>query len=137
MERVAPGVTSWIDQIAADAGGTLDPPFDFLRDQLMGHATVLQDVATQRSGTGALDASASEAQADEAADLLRRLILPVGLTTPLDARAILLGGWQQAFQEHGDAPAGLIAALDDRRLQELVGKAIEMSTVASAWESTP
>ncbi|HWH09616.1 MAG TPA: hypothetical protein VG165_00665 [Solirubrobacteraceae bacterium] len=133
MERVAPGVTSWIDQIAGDAAGALEPPFDFLRDQLTRHATVLQDVATQRSGSGALDAFVSAPQADEAADLLRRLILPVGLTTPLDARAILLGGWQYAFQEHGDKPPGLIAALDDRRLQELVGKAIEMSTVASAW----
>ncbi len=135
LERVAPDVTSWIDQIAADAVGVLEPPFDFLRDQLMSHATVIQDVAMQRAGGGALDANASEPQADEAADLIRRLILPVGLTTPLDARAILLGGWQHAFQEHGDAPSGLIAALDDRRLQELVGKAIEMSTVASAWEA--
>jgi hypothetical protein len=134
MERVAPDVTSWIDQIAGDAASVLDPPFDFLRDELMSHATVIQDVAAQRSGSGALDAHATEPQADEAADLIRRLILPVGLTTPLDARAILLGGWQHALQEHGDAPSGLIAALDDRRLQELVGKAIEMSTVASAWK---
>lgn len=137
MDRVAPGITSWIDQIAGDASGGLDRPSDFLRAQLMGHTTVLQDVAMRRSGSDALDAGASEGQADEAADLLRRLILPVGLTKPLEARAILLGGWQQAFQEHGDNPAGLIAALNDRRLQELVGKAIELSTVASAWEPTP
>jgi len=137
MERVAPNVTSWIDQIAGDALGALESPFDFLRDELMSHATVVQDVAMQRSGGGALDAHDSEPQADEAADLIRRLILPVGLTAPLDARAILLGGWQQAFQVHGDAPSGLIAALDDRRIQELVGKAIEMSTVASAWGSGP
>ena len=133
MERVAPDATSWVDQIAGDAAGPLDPPFDFLRDQLLSHATVIQDVAIQRSGSDALDAPASEQQADEAADLLRRLILPVGLATPLDGRAILLGGWQHALQEHGDSPAGLIAALNDRRLQELIGKAIEMSTVASAW----
>jgi hypothetical protein len=135
MERVAPTVTAWIDQIAGDAAGLLDPPFDFLRDQLVSHATVLQDVAMQRSGSGALDAHGSEPQADEAADLLSRLILPVGLNTPLDPRAILLGGWQHAFQEHGDTPSGLVGALDDRRLQELVGKAIEMSTVASAWKT--
>ena len=135
MERVAPDVTSWMDEIAGEATGVLDPPFDFLADQLMSHASVLQDVAMKRSGSGALDASASEPQAEEAADLLRRLILPVGLTTPLGARTILLGGYQHAFQEHGDTPSGLIAALDDRRLQELVGKAIEMSTVASVWEA--
>jgi len=137
MKRVAPGVTAWLDQIAGDAPGSLERPFAFLRDQLMGHATVLQDVAIGRSGNDAFDASASEGPANEAADLLRRLILPVGLTNPLEARAILLGGWQQAFQEHGDSPAGLILALEDRRLQELVGKAIEMSTIAVAWEPTP
>jgi hypothetical protein len=136
MERVAPRVTAWLDQIAGDAAGSLEHPFDFLRDQLMGHATVLQEAAMGRSGDDALDSGASEGPAEEAADLLRRLILPVGLTKPLEARAILLGGWQQAFQEHGDDPAGLIAALEDRRLQELIGKAIEMSTVASAWEPT-
>jgi hypothetical protein len=137
MERVAPKITGWIDQIAGDAAGPLERPFDFLRDQLMGHATVLQDTASGLTGAGALDAGTSEKPADEAADLLRRLILPVGLSKPLEARAILLGGWQQAFEEHGDDPAGLISALGDGRLQELVGKAIEMSTVSSAWGTAP
>ncbi len=134
MDRVAPEITGWLDQIAADATATLDRPFAFLRDQLLVHATVLQDTAMSRVGAGALDPGASEPEADEATDLLGRLILPVGLGDPLEGRAILLGGWQQAFADHGDTPAGLIEALTDRRLQELVGKAIEMSTVASAWE---
>ena len=134
MDRVAPGITSWLDQIAADATGALDRPFAFLRDQLLGHASVLQDAAMARAGGDALDPAASEPAADEAAGLLERLILPVGLGDPLDGRAILLGGWQRAIAEHGDHPAGLVEALTDQRIQELVGKAIEMSTVASAWE---
>lgn len=134
MERVAPGITRWLDEIAADATGPLERPFAFLRDQLLAHANVLQDTAMSRAGSGALDPGTSEPAADEAADLLARLILPVGLGDPLEGRAILLGGWQQAFADHGDSPAGPIKALTDRRLQELVGKAIEMSTVASAWE---
>jgi hypothetical protein len=134
MDRVAPGITGWLDQIGADATGSLDRPFAFLRDQLLAHATVLQDTAMSRTGAAALDPGASAPAADEAADLLGRLILPVGLCNPLEGRAILLGGWQQAFADHGDSPAGLIEALTDRRLQELVGKAIEMSTVVSAWE---
>jgi len=135
MERVAPGVTSWLDGIAADATATLDRHFAFLRDQLIAHAAVLQDTAMARAGGSAFDPASSEPAADEAADLLRRLILPVGLTDLLDARAILLGGWQHAVYAHGDGPAGLVAALGDRRLQELVGKAIEMSTVVSSWEA--
>jgi hypothetical protein len=135
IERVAPHITGWLDQIGNDAARTLERPYDFLRDQLIAHAAIFQDTAMARSGGGALEAGASEGPADEAADLLRRLILPVGLTNPLDARAILLGGWQRAFQDHGDDPAGLITALSDRRLQELVGKAIEMSTVAAEWGS--
>lgn len=135
MERVAPGVTGWLDGIASDATGPLDPHFAFLRDQLIANASVLQDTATARSGAGALEAGPSEPAAGEAADLLRRLILPVGLGEPLEGRTILLGGWQQAVQKHGDNPAGLVKAVADRRLQELVGKAIEMSTVAQAWEA--
>ena len=134
MDRVAPGVMGWLDGIAADAAGTLERPFAFLRDQLLGHASVLQDAAMTRVGGEALDPGESERAADEAAGLLERLILPVGLDNPLDGRAILLGGWQWALAEHGDHPAGLVKALTDQRIQELVGKAIEMSTVASAWE---
>lgn len=137
IERVAPGITGWLDQIAADATGVLERPFAFLRDQLVAHASVLQNAAMARAGGGTLELAASEAAAREAADLLRRLILPVGLTNPLEPRAILLGGWEQAFQQHGDNPAGLVQALTDRRLQELVGKAIELSVVAAAWEPTP
>lgn len=135
MERVAPGLTAWLDGIASDATGHLEGHFAFLRDQLTTHATIIQDTAMGRTGGAALEPGPSEPDADEAADLLQRLILPVGLGDPLEARTILLGGWQQAIQKHGDKPAGLVAAVADRRLQELVGKAIEMSTVASAWEA--
>lgn len=134
MERVAPGITAWLDQVAADANSALSRPFTFLRDQLLAHASVLQDTAMSRACGEALDPATSEPAADEAASLLAHLILPVGLDEPLDGRAILLGGWQHAVADHGDHPAGLVQALTDRRLQELIGKAIEMSTVASAWE---
>lgn len=133
MERVAPGVTAWLDGIAGDASSHLDIQFAFLRDQLLSHAAVLQDAAIARAGAGSLDPAASEA-AGEAAGLLSRLIMPVGLGDPLEGRAILLGGWEQAFREHGDSPPGMVRALTDRRLQDLIGKAIEMSTVAAAWE---
>lgn len=134
MERVAPGVTAWLDEIAGDARSPLDIQFGFLRDQLLAHASVLQDAAIVRAGAQALDPRASEAAADEAAGLLSRLIMPVGLGEPLEGRAILLGGWQQAFRDHGDTPSGMVSALTDGRLQDLIGKAIEMSTVTAAWE---
>lgn len=135
MNRVAPGITDWLDQVAASATDPLERPFGFFRDALLRHASVFQEAAISRTGSDALDPGASEAAASEAAALLARLILPVGLGDPLDGRAILLGGWQHSVEEHGDNPAGLVDALADRRLQELVGKAIEMSTVASAWEA--
>ncbi|MCA1706312.1 MAG: hypothetical protein LC808_24815 [Actinobacteria bacterium] len=134
MERVAPEVTAWLDAIAADASGYLDTRFAFLREQLLAHARILQDAAIGRAGTHTLDPAASEAVADEAARLLSRLILPVGLNDPLEGRAILLGGWQQALRDHGDSPSGMVSALMDRRLQDLIGKAIEMSVVAAAWK---
>lgn len=135
MERVAPEITSWLDQVAADAIDPLEGPFEFMRQQLLAHTDLLQDTALSRAGSGSLDPATTEPAANEAAHLLSQLILPVGLGDPLEGRAILLGGWQQAFQDHGDHPAGLVEALADSRLQELIGKAIEMSTVTTAWEA--
>jgi hypothetical protein len=136
LNRVAPQVAAWLDEIAADAATELDPPFAFLRDQLVNHASLIQDVAISRVGSNALDPQVLGTEADKAAELLSRLILPAGLSTPLEPRAILLGGWKQAFQIHGDSPGGLVKASADRRLQDLVGKAMEMSAVASAWGIT-
>jgi hypothetical protein len=133
MDRVAPGTAAWLEGVAADANAQLDPPFAFLRDQLLPRGHLLQDVAQTHLGAGSLDTDPTEKEADEAADLLGRLILPVGLRDPLQARSILLGGWQSGINDHGDTPAGLVEALGDFQTQELVGKAIEMSTVARCW----
>jgi hypothetical protein len=134
MERVAPGATAWLDEIAADAEMPLEPLFSFIRDQLLTNPEVLQDTAIGRVGERALDRSACEMEAEEAAVLLEDLILPLGLATPLDGRSILIGGWQRAFSQHADDPAGMVEATADGRLQDLVGKAMEMSVVVKAWE---
>jgi hypothetical protein len=136
LDRVAPNVTAWLNGVAADANGPLSMPFSFLREHLLAHESTLQDAATGRIGGGGLDPEASEPEAAEAADLLERLILPVGLDGALQPRSILLGGWQEALRKTGDRPEGLIKALEDHRLQDLVGKAIEMSTVSSSWKAT-
>jgi hypothetical protein len=136
MERVAPGVTRWLDEVGADAKGALPPDFAFLRDQLLAHRQILQRVAIERANDNALDVEALAAGASDAAGLLQRLILPLGSNGPLPAQAILLGGWQYAFAEHGDDPSGLVRAIADMRLQTLLGKAVEMSTVAAEWEDT-
>ncbi len=135
LGRVAPNVTAWLDGVAADANSPLPVQYSFLRDQILAHESVLQDAAAGRTGGGLLDPKAAEPEADEAADLLRRLILPVGLDRALEPRSILLGGWQEALRKNGDRPEGLVKALQDRRLQDLVGKAIEMSTVTSSWKA--
>jgi hypothetical protein len=134
LDRVAPNVMRWLDEVAIDATAPAQLPFLFLRDQLLAHDQILRDVAAARAGTGALLRKSAEAGADEAARLLAETILPNGIDSPLDGRSILLGGWQHAFTEHGDGPDGIIAALTDSQLQELVGKAIEMSVVARIWE---
>jgi hypothetical protein len=123
----------WLDSIAADAGAPLPTHFNFLRDELLAHANLLQDAAIARAGADTLDRAIAEPESDEAARLLERLILPVGLSSALQPRAILLGGWQEGLREHGDSPEGIVAALSDSRLQDLVGKAIEMSVVSAAW----
>lgn len=133
MERIAPGVTAWLKGVAADAGFPLDPPFSFLRDQLLRHASLIQDTAIARLGDLAFDREACEEEAEEAAELLSDLILPLGLDRTLSGHSILLGGWQHAFREHGDDAAGVVRAASDARLQDLVGKAMEMSVITKAW----
>jgi hypothetical protein len=133
MEHVAPKVTTWMDSIGDDATDSMLPHFAFLREQLLHHAPVIRKTATDRVGSAMLDPSVVVPEANEAAGLIRRLILPVGLKESLQPRSILLGGWQEAFHRHGDSPAGIVAALSDSHLQDLIGKAIEMSVVREAW----
>jgi hypothetical protein len=136
MERVAPTVTTWLDAIASDATQPLlDEHPELFRRHLLAHADALHDVAAGRVGDDALSVDVVP-DADEAAALLSELIVPVGLERPLDAGGILLGGWQDGFAQHGDSPSGLVQALADAQLQELVGKAIELSTVAVSWGRT-
>ena len=137
LDSVTPGIKSWLTNVSADAAGAAPAPsFAFFRDQLADNAETLQDTTNVRVGSHCLDPAASIPAADEAAALLDASILPVGLDEPLHGRAILLGGWQSAIRRHGDRPEGLVHALADRRLQDLVGKAIEMSTVVTSWRAT-
>ena len=87
-----------------------------------------------RAGGGALEPGPSEPAADEAANSSPSSSCPsASMIRSKDGRSSSAAGSTHS-QEHGDSPAGLVEALSDRRLQELVGKAIEMSTVASLWE---
>jgi hypothetical protein len=133
MERVAPGVTSWLDDVASSSAVALAAPFEFFRNELSARSTLLQTVARERVGDAAIDRDRAEVESDEAARLLGKLILPVGLHTALEPRAIVLGGWRDGLSRHGDSPNGTVLAISDRRLQGLVGKAIEMSVVATEW----
>ena len=139
LERVAPGVKTWLERLGNDASlpfiTPLAPVFDFFRDQLTAHAPALQDTAHDRLGAQSLDPAASVSDADEAAMLLDSWILPVGLSGPLHPRSIVIGGWQAALRRHGDGPAGVVSSVADDRLQDLVGKALEMSVVVSSWPS--
>jgi len=133
LDRAAPNIMSWLDGIAADAASPIAMPYSFLRDQLLAYGQVLRDTALSRAGAHAMSPAEAEVGANEAADLLAETILPNGTHGPLDGRSILLGGWQHAFVEHGDHPGGIVAATRDRQIQELVGKAIEMSVVEQTW----
>lgn len=134
MTGVAPGITSWLDGATSRAGGSLPPPYDFLAEQVGRRRDLLQDIALAKLGSSVLDPSTAAGEAAEAAELLERLILPMGETRPLPTRSIALGGWQEAFRRHGDDPEGLVRALDDPELQDLLGKAIEMTAVVTAWK---
>jgi hypothetical protein len=133
MERVAPAVTVWLRGVAASATtGSADVVGEFLRSQAILSAPAVQDAAIARVGSAAVDPPSIESGADEAAFLLENVVLPVG-DPPLAPLAILLGSWAEGFRRHGDSPEGLVASMDESTLQELVGKAIEMSTISSHW----
>ena len=137
METVAPQVTGWLDEIAADTNTQAFGPAEiFICSQLSRRSDVLRSLAAERVGTEQLDVDEAEREAAQAVELLQELILPIGLDDTLTSRAILMGGWQFAFQKHGDSSGGMVRALRDVALQELVGKAMEMSTVSTAWKQS-
>jgi hypothetical protein len=134
MKGFAPTVMAWLRGIGDDADSIpLAQPFSFLHEQLKRHAVTIGDTAASRTAHAVLERTDVESEANEAAELIQHLILPVGLDTPLKPRSILLGGWQEAFRRHGDTPEGIVAALSDTRLQDLIGKAIELSVVSETW----
>jgi hypothetical protein len=134
MEETAPEILTWLRSIAADSSESLGQPFDFLRKEVLKRSHLLRETAAAQVGVGRLDPEKIIPEATEAAELLELLILPVGAEDPLTSRAILLGGWQEGLRVHGDSPQGLVESLGDNRLQNLVGKAIEMSAIVRAWE---
>jgi hypothetical protein len=139
LGSVAPRVEEWLKTIRDDASasftGAFADVFTFFRSQLTRNASIIQDTARERLDRHWLDPAITVSEANEVARLLDASILPVGLDQPIPGRAIVLGGWQAALRHHGDRPEGLVHAVADRRLQDLVGKAVEMSTVVSSWRS--
>jgi hypothetical protein len=134
LAATTPGLLAWFDSIAGDAGGSLRDPSQFIRDRLLAHADDLRQLVATRVGTASLDATECMAAAAKASELLRLHILPVELEGRLDRRGILTGGWHVAIEQHGDTPDGLVAAISDDHVQDLIGKALELSTVVEAWE---
>jgi hypothetical protein len=134
IHEKAPGISRWLSAVAVDTSDDLGVAFNFLRDQLVRRSDLLRDASEEVVGSAAVRPNTTVSESDEAVTLLRRLILPVGSENPLAARSILLGGWERAIEIHGDSPAGLVAALANVQLQDLVGKAIELSVVSACWE---
>ena len=134
LGHVAPNVTAWLDRVGHDSCSPLGQPFDFLRSQVVRHAAVMREAAADVARSNHLAPEPCLTEVDEAVSLLDQLVLPVGSSTPLAPRAILLAGWRRALDKHGDQPRALVAALDDSQLHDLIGKAIEMSVVVSCWE---
>lgn len=132
-EDAAPEIMGLLREVAADATEKLGRPWDFLRDEVLAQSDWLRGVVSERVGDQQLRPVVGE-EAKRAADLLDHLILPVGPDEcPFKPRAIMLGGWLHALRDQ-DSPEGLVSVQKDRRLQDLVGKAIEMSTVLTSWE---
>lgn len=133
-KSAAPSFAHVLEEVADDALQQLARPWEFLRTEVLDNVDWMRTVVTEQVGNGSLRPEVID-DARYAAELLEQLILPVGASsTPLPPRAIVLGGWLDGFRRHGDTAAGLLKAQADRRLQDLVGKGIEMSIVSSSWK---
>lgn len=135
MEAIGPEVLRWLKEVGNEASGPMGPPYSFLRDETVRRSDLLRTAALEQLTKDPLRPDTAVAGSEEAAGLLRQLILPVGLDEALPPQSILLGGWQEGIHLHGDSASGLVAALDDSRLQNLIGKAAEMSTVVDVWRA--
>lgn len=128
-EEAAPRIMAMLNEVREDATKPLEHPWEFLRQEILDLSEWLRNIVIERVGDGSLKSDVGP-EATEAAALLERLILPVGPDAePFAPRAIVIGGWVDGIRQHGDTPEGLLRAQSDWRLQNLVGKGIEMSTV--------
>ena len=135
LRAKVPGILGWLETIAADAVAPLHDPSLFLRELIVAHAGDVRDVAASRVGADAVDVPGCVDAATRTVELLRLHILPVEKEGVPGRRGILCGGWLRAFEQHGDSPEGLVAAIADDGLQELLGKALELATVVEAWNA--
>lgn len=135
LEQKAPDLSAWLKRVGEDADTELEAPYGFFREHILRRSDLFRTVAARQVDNGdRLGPEAAIPEAERADELLRELILPLSSNPVLKPRAILLGGWQRALAEHGDHTSGLVESLVDYQLQDLVGKAIELSVVASCWE---
>jgi hypothetical protein len=134
LRDTSPEIHEWLDEVGKDPVVTEEAQFGFLAEAAVEAGPRLRQLSEEKIGDSALAPSA-EGPALKVVELLDELVLPVG-ESPFQPREILLGGWRRALKKHSGGPSMLPAALADRQMHDLVGKAIEMSVVVSSWESS-
>lgn len=134
VQKHAPNVLAWAQDLAAPVGDLSDPLEGFLRGAIEIVAPAVTDVA-RSSVTGALEPEAFEQLKGGIGEMLQVGIPPAELSEePVSPWAILLGAWLHQFVRYGDEPKTLGVAIADRDFNLFTMKAIEMSRVAELWK---
>ncbi len=136
LQDRTPGLVAALDAIAdCDDSSEFEALSHFSHDLLRSNAAVFRKISQERIGDRAPSVDETAESAKSTLALLTHDILPVEINGRcLDRRGIVLGGWWAAVNRHGDRPSTLDRAIGDDQLQEMLGKALELSVMVESWD---
>jgi hypothetical protein len=134
LRRACPNILRYLEEIANRSVSTLNPREMFMRDMIGLAASSIEDVAREYVSLR-MDWTSYGTIETMLAEMLRENIPPSEIdgvaVTPWQVIAAI---WFQAIDSHGDDSAGLVAGVEDRGLNRLGLKSVELIKVLELWK---
>jgi hypothetical protein len=136
LQTAIPRTFSWLEGVGSAPMPRPPQHERFLIDWTHKFAADIDAAAVSRLGSSAYSPREFDAVSPEISELLELEILPSQLLDreAIDRRAILLAGWLQVFELHGDSPSSIAKGNLNDKFQDFLGTAMEMSVILETWK---
>jgi hypothetical protein len=139
LQSNATETLAWFDAIASEEMEAQGKSYyETLGSVIAELAPTIEGVVAEHLGERLFTPATYEAQAEEISAFLALEVLPAQHRdgSPIDRRAVLLGGWLHMFSQKGATPDKLPEVVGERNFQAFLAKALEMSAVLERWPKT-